>query len=86
MPHWRRDARELFYLTPDGTLMGVAVNRGATFEIGAPQALFRTDQRLMPQYKTWMNQYSVARDGQRFLFNHPLSEAVPSAITVVIPW
>lgn len=86
MPHWRRDGRELFYLTPDGALMTVAVNPGATFEFGAPQALFATGLRLMPRYKTWMNQYAVARDGQRFLLNRPVPDSTPSAITAVIPW
>ena len=85
MPHWRRDGRELFYLTPDGTLMAVAVNPGATFEFRAPQALFATGLRLMPRYKTWMNQYAVARDAQRFLLNRPVGETTASAITAVIP-
>jgi Tol biopolymer transport system component len=86
MPHWGRDAREMFYLTPNGTLMTVAVNPGATFEFGAPQALFATGLRLLPSYKTWMNQYAVARDAQRFLLNCPAPEIAPSTITAVIPW
>src|SRR5712692_3112352 len=28
LPRWRHDGRELFYLTPDGTLMAVTVNPG----------------------------------------------------------
>ena len=86
IPHWRRDGRELFYLAPDGTLMAVAVNPGAAFEFGAPHALFETNLRLTPRYKTWMNQYAVAHDGQRFLLNRPVPETAPSAITAVIPW
>jgi hypothetical protein len=86
MPHWRRDGRELFYLSPDGTLTVASVNLGATFECGPPQALFSTGIRLTPLYKTWMNQYAVARDGQRFLLNRPVSDPAPSAITAVIPW
>lgn len=86
IPHWRRDGRELFYLAPDGTLMAVAVKPGAAFEFGAPQSLFETHLRLTPRYKTWMNQYAVAHDGQRFLLNRPIPETSPSAITAVIPW
>jgi len=85
MPHWRRDGRELFYLTPDGTLMAVAMDLGATCEIGAPRALFATGIRMIPRYKEWMNQYAVGRDGQRFLFNRPVPDTAPDAITVVIP-
>jgi hypothetical protein len=66
--------------------MAVAVNPGAAFEFGAPQALFATNLRLTPRYKTWMNQYAVAHDGQRFLLNRPVPETTLSAITAVIPW
>jgi len=86
MPHWRCDGRELFYLTPDGTLMTVSVSLGATCEAGIPRALFATGIRLIPRYKAWMNQYAVARDGERFLFNRPLPDTAPSAIIAVIPW
>jgi dipeptidyl aminopeptidase/acylaminoacyl peptidase len=85
MPHWRRDGRELFYLTPDGTLMTVSVSLGATCEAGVPRALFATGIRLIPRYKAWMNQYAVARDGERFLFNRPVPDTAPGAITAVIP-
>jgi Tol biopolymer transport system component len=84
-PHWRRDGRELFYLTQDGTLMAVAVNQGATTVFGAPQALFQTGIRLTPQ-NLWANEYAVAGDGQRFLVNRRLPVTAPDAITAVIPW
>jgi Tol biopolymer transport system component len=86
IPHWRRDGRELFYLSPEGMLVAVAVNPGVTFDFGAPQALFGTGLRFTPQYKIWMNQYAVTRDGRRFLFNRQIPEGKPSAITAVIPW
>jgi hypothetical protein len=84
MPHWRRDRRELFYLTLDGTLMAVAVNASDIFEFGAPQALFGTGHRLT-SYSFWMNQYAVGRDGQRFLFNRGPSGAALGSITLMIP-
>ena len=84
-PHWRRDGRELFYLTQDGTLMAVAVHQGATFDFDAPQALFQTGIRLTPQ-NLWANEYAVAADGQRFLVNRRLPVTAPEAITAVIPW
>jgi Tol biopolymer transport system component len=86
LSQWRCDGRELFYLSPDEMLMAVAVDLGGTFECGTPQALFGTGLRLAPMYKTWMNQYAVARDGQRFLLNRHVPETTPSAITAVIPW
>jgi Tol biopolymer transport system component len=85
-PHWRRDGRELFYLTLDGTLMSVSVNPGPDFEFGASQPLFRTGLRFLTLYTIWMNQYAVSRDGQRFLLNRSLPETAHGAITAVIPW
>ena len=86
IPHWRRDGRELFYLTPEGMLVAVAVNLGTAFEFGPPQALFGTGIRFAPQFKMWMNQYAVTHDGQRFLLNRQVPEVKPSVITAVIPW
>jgi len=85
LPHWRRDGQELFFLTPSGTLMAVAVNPSATFEFGDPQALFETGFRLMLNVH-YTNQYAVARDGQRFLLNRRLPETGSGVITAVIPW
>jgi hypothetical protein len=85
-PQWRSDGRELFYVTLDGTLMAVAVTPGPTFEFGAPQRLFETGLLFLPQYKIWMDQYAVSRDGDRFLLNRRVPEADAGAITAVIPW
>lgn len=85
-PRWRRDGRELFYLTLDGKLMSVAVTTAQTFEFEASELLFDTGLHFLPQHRTWMNQYAVSRDGQRFLLNRRLPEAAKGAITAVIPW
>jgi hypothetical protein len=84
LPHWRHDGRELFYLTPDGTLTAIAVSQTAALEFGAPQALFTTGLRFT-SVQILMNQYGVARDGQRFLFNRRVPETASAAITAVIP-
>ena len=40
---WRRDGKELFFLSVDGRLMSVAVNtNGTTFEAAVPKPLFQT--------------------------------------------
>ncbi|HEY6991435.1 MAG TPA: hypothetical protein VH369_23770 [Bryobacteraceae bacterium] len=82
-PHWRRDGRELFYLTLDGTLMAVPIKAAAGFEAGPPQSLFETGLQIATIV---MNQYAVSRDGRRFLFNRRLPEAAPGAITTLVPW
>src|SRR5215467_10898535 len=83
LPHWRRDGRELFYVTYDGTLMAVPVSTGATFEHGIPRPLFRAG--LRQPMTAWPNVYAVGRDGNRFLVNQRLADPAAEAITVVLP-
>jgi Tol biopolymer transport system component len=85
MPHWRRDGRELFYLALDGTLMVVPTSLGERVEIGVPHALFATGIQFIPQHKTWMNQYAVGRNGERFLINGQIPGYAHHEITIVVP-
>ena len=82
MPQWRRDGQQLFYIAPDGTLMAVAVNPESA-EFGNPEKLFATGLHLHSYSSSWMNQYGVETDGQRFLFNYPV-EPSSEVITAVI--
>ena len=80
-PRWRQDGRELFYLTPDNTLMVAAVNgQGREFQVGTVQPVFT---RAHPSGGTYP--YEVSPDGQRFL-DTTLLEAQESSITVVTNW
>ncbi len=83
-PFWRKDGRELFYLSPDGKLMSVEIKAGATLESGAPKVLFQT--RI--QVNLGLDQYSPSADGQKFLLIEPVgdSDARPTPITVVLDW
>jgi len=82
LPRWRADSRELFYLAPDGTLMAVDINAGATLEPGNPRKLFSTSLDVLPAF----DQYAVTADGQRFLVLVPAGDAASSPITVVLNW
>jgi serine/threonine protein kinase/Tol biopolymer transport system component len=75
-PHWRRDGKELFYLTPDGTMMVVELKPGEKFDAGAPKPLFKAD----PLWKD----YDVTADGQRFLFiaSAPGTQLLPFAVSL----
>jgi hypothetical protein len=77
-PRWRRDGKELFYLSDDQKLMTVAVNGEGTF--GVPIALFPTLELV------GRNRYDVTADGQRFLINTPVQEDTSMPITVVLNW
>lgn len=85
-PHWRRDGRELFFLSLDGKLMSVAITDSNTLEFETPQPLFPTGLHFLPQYNTWMNQYAVSQDGQRFLLNGGSPDPGNDAIIAMIPW
>ncbi len=83
-PMWRRDGKELFYLTLDQKLMAVDVNTTAPgFGVGIPKELFQA--HLVP-LSGWRNLYVASPDGQRFLMIVPANEAEPAPITVVANW
>jgi eukaryotic-like serine/threonine-protein kinase len=83
-PQWRRDGRELFYVSPDRKLMAVEVKGdGSTFEAGVPKSLF---EPRIPGPGAFRNSYAVTADGQRFLVITVLEEMTPQPITVVMNW
>jgi len=60
-PRWRRDGKELFYVTPTGDLMAAEVaSRNGTLEIGRVQKLF---EGIIQSEGT----YAVSADGQKFM-------------------
>ncbi len=80
---WRRDGNELFFLTPDGTLMSAEVVRtgfgsSARIEIKAPQKLFRP-----PSYSRF---WDVTPDGKQFLFPVPAGGTATEPFMIVLHW
>jgi|ERR1700754_1680402 len=83
-PRWRRDGKELFYLSADHKLMSVEVSTdGSTFEHRTPTALFGT---RVGGIDTPGDYYDVTADGQRFILNNRVAEAAFTPITVVLNW
>ena len=78
-PVWRRDGKELFFLSGIGQLMAVDVTSGATFEHGAPKALFET---RAPVYAA----FDVSSDGKRLLMANPLEVGAIQPMNVIINW
>ena len=65
-PLWAPHGRELFYVAPDGALMGVLVEaRGAKWSAGAPARLL--EGRYFRGAGNVIRHYDVTADGQRFL-------------------
>ena len=62
-PRWRRDQKELFYLSTDNKMMASEVKaNGSSFVIGAVTPLFEAQL-----YRIVTGAYDVSADGQRFL-------------------
>jgi eukaryotic-like serine/threonine-protein kinase len=80
-PFWRKDGKELFYLTLDGKLMAVDVKGGAALSTGVPQVLFQTPERVNPM----QSEYCVTGDGKKFILREPVGERT-TPITVVLNW
>jgi eukaryotic-like serine/threonine-protein kinase len=80
-PRWRRDGKELFYLSADNKIMAAEVNAsGSSFTIGTVNPLFET--RV---YRSMSGGFDVTADGQRFIICHEPGQ--PNvAITLVENW
>jgi Tol biopolymer transport system component len=81
---WRRDGREIFYVSPDGRMMSVAVRPGTTFAGSTPVPLFRIPGEILDI--SIATQYDVSPDGQRFLMNLRTSTPGEAHITLVSDW
>jgi len=76
MPQWRRDGKELFYLSADSRLMAQSVVlNGPKAEPGTAMALLSLPAGT---------NYAASPDGQRFLINEITK--TPSPITILLNW
>ena len=83
-PRWRRDGKELFYISADQKLMAVPVKPGPGFDAGAPQALFEVDPLYSPLLGSFA--YQPAADGQRFLVLEVVGGSTAPPMNVVLNW
>jgi eukaryotic-like serine/threonine-protein kinase len=85
VPRWRRDGKELFYLSAEGNLMAAPVKTGSNFETGNPVKLFQThtSQPLSTQDVFF---YDVTRDGRRFLINTRVDEPNAAPLSIILNW
>ncbi len=83
-PRWRRDGKELFYISADSQMMAVEVATRPTFQSGTPHPLFQSDI-VDTGIRTGPLSWDVAPDGKRFLIVTPnSSEASP--VNIVLNW
>jgi Tol biopolymer transport system component len=84
-PRWRRDGRELFYISPDSKVMAVDVTTTPAFKAGTPKSLFTAPIWAGARF---VSRYDVTADGKKFLITTLPGEnsAVTPPITVVLNW
>jgi eukaryotic-like serine/threonine-protein kinase len=84
-PRWRRDGKELFYLSADRKMMAVSVKTSSNFESGTPLALFQPHLRQSISANDLVS-YDVSADGRRFLINAKVDEPNAAPLAVVLNW
>ena len=79
-PLWRRDGKEIFYLSADNKLMAVKVETsGGSFAAGEARALFDSHSYGV------FGRYDVSADGQRFVVAYEGSQS-SNTLTSVVNW
>jgi Tol biopolymer transport system component len=80
-PRWRRDGRELFYLSLANKIVAVPVDgTGGVVKVGAEMPLFD----VAPSRGDWP--YDVTADGKRFIVNSRIEQSSSTPFTVVVNW
>jgi serine/threonine-protein kinase len=92
VPLWARSGKELFYVAPDGAVLGVRVEvaGGASFRAGTPAKLVEGRYYTGSAAGTPGRTYDVSLDGQRFLMIKVAvsidAASVPREIVVAQNW
>jgi eukaryotic-like serine/threonine-protein kinase len=82
-PRWRRDGKELFFVSADRKIVAVPVTTGATFNAAEPQTLPIDTQ---PDVVGNRHTYDVDAVGQRFLVARPTGMDPTPQIAVMLNW
>jgi Tol biopolymer transport system component len=83
LPRWRADGSELFYISGNGMLTAVAVERGETsFRFSVARPLFR----LPANYVIWRYTYDASPDGRRFLVVGEPDAGELQPLTILLNW
>lgn len=80
-PRWRKDGKELFFLSLDLKMMAVDIQTGPSVTAGVPHTLFQTE---VPGVSGRF--YDVSSDGRKFLIASASNNTADAPITVVLNW
>jgi eukaryotic-like serine/threonine-protein kinase len=81
-PRWKRDGRQIYYLSADSKLTAVDVSvHGDEFMAEVPRVLFPVKLKVINGPL-----YDVSADGKRFLINTPVEQGEVAPLTLVQNW
>lgn len=83
-PRWRRNGKELFYISSDSKMMSVEIDTRPAFQSGTPHALFQSNI-VDTGIRTGPMSWDVAPDGSRFLIISP-NASDTAALTLNLNW
>jgi serine/threonine protein kinase len=82
-PQWRRDGRELYFISQNGFLMAAEIKASnGSFVLGAVKQLW--ERRVNPDL--FQGQYAVSPDGQRFYVSAMKEGMIHSPLTLLNNW
>ena len=88
-PEWRRDGREIYYLSSRSEMMATEVwPAGSRLAFGTPRRLFETNLPRQSRAIGSINNHlcAVTADGQRFLVMAPVTDPAQNRIAVILNW
>lgn len=85
LPVWRRDGKEILYVTPDSKIMSVPIEAGSAFKAGIPQTMFQMSLRDFTTAGS-RTQLGIAVEGQKILVNARKDESAKTPIIIVANW
>ena len=83
-PQWRRDGRELLYLSADHRLMSVDVQTDGSFRASKPRPLFRVP--VAGGLNAYRRQYLPTADARQFLVDSVGADIDRAPITLLSNW
>jgi Tol biopolymer transport system component len=83
-PRWRRDGKELFFLSPDRHIMSARVRQAAEMDFDPPVPLFQLPTSFRSLAANIASGYEVSPDGQKFLV--PIRKEASPPLQVVVNW
>ena len=83
---WRRDGRELTYLSADGKMMSVEVTLTPTFALGTPHVLFTLPEPYLRANPTGQGLADAAPDASRWLIAVPPADAPRVTLRAILNW